>query len=179
MVGTPMQTQALPHGTQECMSNCPVCRQATLFRAIPGRSWFCTVCGTPNDIRPVAIVYKRSHWFRNTFLTLCVLAALAWGAAELFAGAQVQGLCGGPLAGCTLTLSNNSFLPLRLGKIVVDGRKAQGFGSAVAGPFGKTSVELYDLQGHAINTAHTISYVIDGVPGPTSWHQTLSLSYSN
>jgi len=174
-----MNQQVLPRGTRETNAFCPACRQHATFRAAPGHSWFCTLCGAAGNPQPVAVVYEGEQ-SRTPYilLLLLVICGAVWGLGQATASGQVLARCGA-LTDCTLTFSNNSFWPMRVDNIAVGGRPAQGFGSAVAGPFGTATISLYDGQGKPITTATTTTYTLSAVLGPASWNQTLDLQSQN
>ncbi len=97
------------------------------------------------------------------------------------ASASVSARCEPFLAPqCSLTIVNNSFWPehIDIGSIMVNGQPARSRGSGIAWPFGSGSIVLYDRNGTALRTMHTIAFREGPVLGPSRFAQSITLQSS-
>ena len=97
------------------------------------------------------------------------------------ASASVSARCEPFLApSCRLTIANHSFWPeqIDLGSIMVNGQPARSIGSGIAWPFGSGSMVLYDRNGPALRTMHTIAFREGPVLGPSRFAQSITLQAS-
>jgi len=93
-------------------------------------------------------------------------AITLWAVGQATVGYRLRSSCPGAQVPCTITLTNESFWPLRIdtATITADGVPVLGSGQAVAGPFATTTLTLALATGGPLMQAAVLRYTVASVP---------------